>query len=257
MDAISGAREICISVPFLLYNCTGFPLVVSDCVNDVKGWGCTVPSCYNMGEDLVPIKKDGLGLLSSDQDFQIALNSDSRRNSSTSNHILSIRKSDDFHSSKYLPKPMDLSAASSALCGSPDKVELNAKETSTSSLIDLSGSSSRSNLNSLDYSEVEVDHNKVNGCMYSPVRNSSSSDIKVQVSRGKSGCDKETTEKCCWSSPFFLVPSTGSTSVLIPQVSKTSGYIVSVTSSAVAGPISGRTRIITFQPRYFPWLSLC
>lgn len=248
MDAVSGAREICISVPFLLYNCTGFPLIVSNCVNDMKGWGCTVPSCYNL-EDLLPVKKDGLGLLSSNQDFRTASHNDSLRNSSMNNHIVSIRKNVESHPSKYLCKPLNLSGASSALCGSPDKLELNAKETSVSNLTNLSGSSSRSNLKSPDY--VEIDHNKVSGCMYSPDPNSSSSDIKVQLSRGQSECLSESTENSFWSSPFFLIPSTGSTSVLVPQPSKNAGYIVSVTSSTVAGAISGRTRIITFQPRYF------
>lgn len=62
----------------------------------------------------------------------------------------------------------------------------------------------------------------------------------------------ENFPKHSWSAPFSLVPPTGSTSVLVPQPSKVSGYVLSV--SAVAAPFSGRTKVITFQPRYYPYI---
>lgn len=58
----------------------------------------------------------------------------------------------------------------------------------------------------------------------------------------------ENLQKRSWSAPFSLVPPTGSTSVLVPQPSMLSGYVLSV--SAVAAPFYGRTKIITFQPGY-------
>ncbi|GFY92309.1 vacuolar protein sorting-associated protein, putative [Actinidia rufa] len=74
MVAFSGAREICIFVPYLLYNCTGFPLIVSDCTKEMKRYGCIIPSCYDLGEqDILIGRKDGLGLLSSSQDHRILL----------------------------------------------------------------------------------------------------------------------------------------------------------------------------------------
>lgn len=68
MDAVSGSRELIISVPFLLYNCTGFPLALSSSGNEMKGYSCTIPSCYDLDEKNVPLKKkDGLSLIFSDQ----------------------------------------------------------------------------------------------------------------------------------------------------------------------------------------------
>ncbi|KAG8380914.1 hypothetical protein BUALT_Bualt06G0066200 [Buddleja alternifolia] len=70
MDAVSGAREIFISVPLLLFNCTGFSLVLSKSVNQMKGNSCVIPSCYNLDEQNILIeKKDGLGLVCPDQDI--------------------------------------------------------------------------------------------------------------------------------------------------------------------------------------------
>lgn len=67
MDAVSGAREIFIYVPYLLYNCTGFPLALTSSANEMKGYSCIIPSCYNLNEKNVVEKKDGLRLICSDQ----------------------------------------------------------------------------------------------------------------------------------------------------------------------------------------------
>ncbi|KAG8383675.1 hypothetical protein BUALT_Bualt04G0038500 [Buddleja alternifolia] len=67
MDAVSGAREIFISVPLLLFNCTGFSLVLSI---KSKGNSCVIPSCYNLDEQNILIeKKDGLVVVCPDQDI--------------------------------------------------------------------------------------------------------------------------------------------------------------------------------------------
>lgn len=69
MDAVSGSRELFISVPFLLFNCTGFPLALSSSGNEMKGFSCIIPSCYDLDEKNVLVKKkDGLSLILSDQD---------------------------------------------------------------------------------------------------------------------------------------------------------------------------------------------
>lgn len=68
MDAVSGAREIFIYIPFLLYNCTGFPLALTSSANEMKGYSCVIPSCYNLNEkNVLAEKKDGLRLICSDQ----------------------------------------------------------------------------------------------------------------------------------------------------------------------------------------------
>ncbi|XP_073032093.1 intermembrane lipid transfer protein VPS13 isoform X2 [Primulina eburnea] len=179
IDTFSGAREILISVPFLLYNCTGFSLALSNSVGETNGYSC-IPSCYNLDEQRMLVKKkDGLGLICPSQE---------------------------------LP-------ATGSTC------EPN------SSIPDFVGS----------------DCMKVNAYLFSPDPNSYSGDILVKLGR----CFPPVQDgypKSSWSAPFSLVPPAGSTDVLVPQPFSTSGYVISV--CAVAAPFSGRTKIITFQPRY-------
>lgn len=234
MDAASGAREIYISVPFLLYNCTAFPLVVSNCVGDMRGCGCTLPSCYDLEEDLIPSRKDGLSLLCSDQDFQITLHNSNMRNSFLNNRIISTRKVLETHSS--------------TLRGASHK-KISVEESTARNSTIMSGFSSQSNSKFPDF--VEFGHKRVGGCMYSPDFKTSSSDIKVQVSRGRPKGQKDSSQNYSWSGPFSLAPSTGSIRVPVPYQSPNGGYMIAVTSTVVTGPISGRTRMITFQPRYF------
>lgn len=215
MDAFSGARELCIFVPFLLYNCTGFSLIVSDSANEMKGNDCTIPSCYTLVEREVHVgRKDGLSLLSSDMDAStttpvIA----SLRNSSSKEHIVSTRKNVDTDSQRFQSKPMISSGSSTIIHEQSDK----------------------------------LDSGKVKACMYSPNPNPSESETMVRVRRSE--CLVENTLNSSWSSPFSLVPPSGSCSVLVPQPSTNAAFILSVTSSAVDGPFAGRTRAITFQPR--------
>lgn len=114
-----------------------------------------------------------------------------------------------------------------------------------------SGSSSEANLNTPDL--VESGSKKAAACLFSPDPDSYSGEVMVKLSRHIPSVI-ENLQKQSWSAPFSLVPSTGSTSVLVPQPSKVSGYVLSV--SAVAAPFSGRTKIITFQPRY-PLFIMC
>ncbi|KAK4437331.1 Vacuolar protein sorting-associated protein 13 [Sesamum alatum] len=180
MDAVSGAREILMTVPFLLYNCTGYSLILSNSVNEMKRYGCIIPSCYDLDEQKVLVdRKDGLGLICSDK---------------------------------------NLSAT---------------------------GSTSSTNLDSPDF--VKSGSRKVTACLFSPDPHSYSGEVTVKLSRYLPSV-LENIPKRSWSAPFSLVPPTGSTTVLVPQPSMASGCMLSV--SAMAAPFSGRTKIITFQPRY-------
>ncbi|KAA8547313.1 hypothetical protein F0562_003823 [Nyssa sinensis] len=250
MDALSGAREICIFVPFLLYNCTGFPLIVSNSANETKGHGCIIPSCYDLDEqDLLLGRKDGLGLLSSNQDLHVTSPCNgSLRNSSSKNHIVSTRKNVDPHYGKFFSRPLILSGSSTIFHEQADKHDFDAQKPSLNNLKDRLSSNIQSKL---VCSQIEqIDSKRIKGCMYSPNPNSSASEIMVRASRCLPECVTENMPKCSWSSPFLLVPPTGSTSVLVPHPDTNAAYVISVTSNAVAGPFTGRTRTITFQPRY-------
>lgn len=216
MDAFSGARELHIFVPFLLYNCTGFSLIVSDSGNEMKGNNFTIPSCYTLVEREVHLsRKDGLSLLSSDKDASATTPvTAGLRNSSSKEHIVSTRKNVNKDSQRFQSKPTISSFSSTIIHEQSDK----------------------------------HDSGKVKACMYSPNPSPSESETMVRVRRAEYFA--ENTLNSSWSSPFCLVPPSGSCSVLVPQQSTHAAYILSVTSSALNGPFAGRTRAITFQPRY-------
>nr|GEW57065.1 putative vacuolar protein sorting-associated protein 13E [Tanacetum cinerariifolium] len=233
MDASSGAREICIFVPFLLYNCCGFPLIIANSTNELTKHGCIVPSCYDLGEQDTHLgKQDGLSLLSSDQ----LLHNDGMRKFPLNNNLVSMRTSLVTYHGKFLKEPVSSSVTNH---GASDEMNINKEKGSVSR--------SQSNVKLIDFDETN--RKKVNFCMYSPVPDISSSEIMVRVSRCQSDMGVESTSDHAWSNQFFLVPPTGSATVLVPQSSNNASYVLSVASSAVAGPFSGRTRIINFQPR--------
>ncbi|CAH1424589.1 unnamed protein product [Lactuca virosa] len=222
MDAFSGAREICIFVPFLLYNCCGFPLMIANSTNDLTTRD-TLPSCYDLDEeDPFLGKKDGLGLLSSNQ---ILNNDGMTMRFPLNNNLVSTRK-ESFGSSGSNKKNIGT-----------QKPSLYDQE---KSLVP--------NSQKIDFDETS--RKKVNFRMYSPDPSIASSEIMVRVSRSHSESDVASTSNYTWSSQFFLVPPTGSTTVLVPRSSTNASYVISVASSAISGPYSGRTRIINFQPRY-------
>lgn len=246
MDAFSGAREIFISVPYLLYNCTGFSLIVSDCTTDMKGRGCVIPSCYDMGEeDLLLGKKDGLGLLSTTQGLQVeSATGDSLRKSSS---LVSTRKIMDPQTKMLFRRPL-ISGSSIMSQERSDIHDLDAHIAAVNSPKNRLCPSIESHLECSNLTETEC--KKVEACMYSPDPSSSATETMVRLSQYMPQCPPEKMPKYCWSSPFFLVQPTGSTNVVIPQLSGDAAYVISVTSSAVDGSFSGRTRAITFQPRY-------
>ncbi|KAH7688715.1 Vacuolar protein sorting-associated protein 13 [Dioscorea alata] len=67
MDPLSGAREICLSVPYLLYNCTGVPLTIIDNNHEKKGCPQVIPSSYYLsGHEQLLARRPGLACLYSE-----------------------------------------------------------------------------------------------------------------------------------------------------------------------------------------------
>lgn len=247
MDAFCGAREICISVPFLLFNCTGFPIVVSDSVNWTKGHFSVITSCYDMDEqDLILHKKDGLGIFSSNQYVDTTANSNSQLVAPLNNYL--VTKS---HDSKFpLAESIDFDNSTNF-----HRVSLKHDTYASKASLRRSKSytSSQSSLKSCGL--TEGDAWKVNCRMYSPIPSSSSSEIMVRLCRYVPNSLMNDIPNDSWSSAFALVPPTGSSGIMVPKPSRKSGYVISV--GAVAAPFFGRTRIITFQPRYSTMSILC
>ncbi|XVF82463.1 hypothetical protein PTKIN_Ptkin16aG0050400 [Pterospermum kingtungense] len=238
MDAFSGARELFIYVPFLLYNCTAFPLIISEFSNEMDRTVCTLPSCYNQVDDgLFQGTMDGLSLLFSDQHSSVGLPEiDSLGCSFSKGHIVSTRKTFDPQIGRRLKNP--LTSFSQKQTDRHDSLDLRTSNILKNQL----GSSTR-----LLGNNLEKECGLVKAHIYSPHPISAGSEIMVCISNF---LHSENMPNSPWSGPFPLVPPSGSTTILVPQPSSNAMFILSVTSSAIAGAFAGRTRAITFQPRY-------
>ncbi|KAI3918818.1 hypothetical protein MKX01_042138 [Papaver californicum] len=253
MDAFCGSRELSISAPFLLYNCTGYPLTIAESGAEMKGNGCTIPSCYYLfDEDQNLAKEYGLSVFSQEDSLANPPNIDNFSSSFSKKHTVSLRENLDLHLQRFLNRKfnsVDLSAQSVEYTECPD---LDARGTCLEKVNNLPSRSSQLKLSAEGNRGVSVDadNKKVKACMYSPQSSSSEGELMVKLATCLPECVTESNRSSMWSSPFFLVPSSGSTMVIVPRAFTSRALIMSVTSSLVAGPFSSRTRAITFQPRY-------
>ena len=70
-DAHSGARELCLSVPFLLYNCTDLLLTVTEISYERSGSTLLIPCSFELdGHTRHVLGKNGLSLVSEDPSIQ-------------------------------------------------------------------------------------------------------------------------------------------------------------------------------------------
>lgn len=72
MDANSGARELYLSVPFLLYNCTDLLLTITESSCERNGSTLVIPSSFELdGQTRHLLGKNGLFLVSEDPPIQL------------------------------------------------------------------------------------------------------------------------------------------------------------------------------------------
>ncbi|XP_056171449.1 uncharacterized protein LOC115688889 isoform X4 [Syzygium oleosum] len=250
LDAFSGARELFIFVPYLIYNCVGFPLSISNSADELKESLFTVPSCYELVEqEQVHIKKEGLSLLSCNHDHDSespASQTDCLWHDSSDNSIVPTWNDAVADGKRMARKPLIKSG--------PSIVHLEKDGKEDQRRISLfspnkgrhwSNQSSSSNLNIVDDG-----HGKAKGYAYSPHPSSSLGNNMVRLCRSLPKRVKEKLSSNLWSKPFPLIPASGFTSVLVPQPLQNAAYVISVTSSILSEPFAGKTRAITFQPRY-------
>lgn len=227
MDAYSGSRELLIFVPFILYNCIGFPLCVKEASSENDERGFVIPSYYDVAvTESLSYKKDGLSLLASSHDSHADVSHEPR--SDLNSHTISCRKDGNPNSLNFRRHSTFRSSSLGRLKRPPSsRVQSTWK---------CSGSCNN-------------EHEKVVPCLYSPSPNSSVNDVVVKVS----GCfPKDVREQMphsLWSNSFSLLPASGSSTIFVPQLTSNSAFILAVTSIAVAEPYVGRTNAITFQPR--------
>ncbi|KAI9110924.1 hypothetical protein K1719_018044 [Acacia pycnantha] len=246
MDAYSGSREVIISVPFLLYNCTGFPLCITEAISETKEQGTFIPSYYDVGENETLVgNKDGFSLLGSSHNSDADIPPHTR--SSLGNRVISIREKvsplRSFLSNPFFPENCQENAGR--------KTSINNSKLHSSCLSSSkSGLSSKVPSTSKTLGSGHHVHEKVGPCIYSPNPVSSINNVLVKVSRCWPGYVMENSPHSLWSSPFSLSPPSGSSNVLVPQSSTNSAFILAMTSTSVVESYAGRINAITFQPRY-------
>ncbi|PIA28371.1 hypothetical protein AQUCO_07100036v1 [Aquilegia coerulea] len=228
MDAFCGAREICIFVSFLLYNCTGLPITVADLGHEREG--CTMPPCYHLIEmDQHQGRKDSPIRFSSTQDSY-----------ATPPYIDSISDvSSKKHSILSSESPIQRSRRGREFINSDSSKHLHHP------LVDHDLVFHGASLNNVsrEYFEkgryktdlVDIEGRKVKACMYFPHSSSSASELMVRLSICMPNYFTDSKASSVWSSPFYLVPASGSTCVVVPKTNTSGAFIVSVTSNPLAG----------------------
>lgn len=243
-DAFSGARELSIYVPFLLYNCTGFPLLISEYGSQINRVPSVISSSYDMGEQELYQTIDGLHLVSSIEGSRVS--NPHVIECSSSSHVISTRNGVNPQKQRFRYNSLISENSKESLhehSSENDYKTQNASFNSSKNRLSSSGGDLR-NHNFMGY-----DRGKVGADMYSPVPFSAINELMVMLSRAQPDYVPENTSNLVWSSPFFLVPPSGSTTVLVPQSLPNAAFMISLTSSVVAGPLTGRSSAITFQPR--------
>ncbi|BAT73681.1 hypothetical protein VIGAN_01119500 [Vigna angularis var. angularis] len=236
MDAYSGSRELIFFVPFILYNCMGFPLCVMEHTGEMNERGFVIPSYCDMGENvMLSYKKGGLSLLSSNYELPVEHNP----RSDMKNHIISCREDGSTNSIGNYHKNLGRHQR---------KVDSIFRNPSSGRLKSTLSSSIQSTWK--DSGSGNHEHEKVQPCIYSPSPDSSVNDAFVKVSRCFPEDIKQRMPYSLWSNPFSLLPPSGSSTILVPQLTSNSAFILAMTSNSVAEQYAGRTNAITFQPRY-------
>ncbi|KAL6659540.1 hypothetical protein ACP70R_003580 [Stipagrostis hirtigluma subsp. patula] len=197
MDARSGARELYLSVPFLLYNCTDLLLTITESSYERSGSTLVIPSSFELdGHTRHLLEKSGLSLVSEDTSVQ------------------------------HFPSKMSQLDFADGCCSSSEK-------------------SFTTNSESIKKESDE----EVKAYMFAPDGHTPATELLVKLNACLPNNGTETTRRD-WSSPFLLVPASGSTNVTVPQSSTSGAFLVAATSIPVSTELFGRTRAIAFRPRY-------
>ncbi|KAH7665768.1 Glycine--tRNA ligase protein [Dioscorea alata] len=253
MDPLSGAREICLSVPYLLYNCTGVPLNIIDNNHEKKGCPQVIPSSYYLsGHEQLLARRPGLACLYSEiHSHSLPPEHKNFVYPFLTNRSLSTIKT----ANLYSHKDLRLNFASPVSDWQSCDCDSNSPVVKGKSFHDSGSSGSEINLLTLSGKQgsgsalPNIDGKMVEAYMYAPPGQNSSPELTVKLSASLPQCSSQIIPNPMWSSSISLVPESGSTNVSIPQPWGSGAFLVSVTSFSVATELSRRTWAVTFQPR--------
>ncbi|KAG4977288.1 hypothetical protein JHK84_036989 [Glycine max] len=238
MDAYSGSRELIFFVPFILYNCMGFPLCVTEATGETNEREFVIPSYFDGGEnETLSYKKDGLSLLTSNRELPVEVPHNPR--SYMKNHTISYREDGSANSIGNYHKNLGRQHS---------KIDSIFRNSSSGKLKSMLSSKIQSTWK--DSGSGNHEREKVQPCIYSPSPDSSVNDAFVKVCRCFSEDAKEQLPYSLWSNPFSLLPPSGSSTILVPQLTSNSAFILAMTCNSVTEQYAGRINAITFQPRY-------
>ncbi|XP_019702812.1 uncharacterized protein [Elaeis guineensis] len=247
MDAFCGAREICLSVPYLLYNCTGLLLTIVDSSHERNGSAFVIPSNYYVvGHRQLSSEEHGLAFLSSEIESSAGPVDINNSVNSLKNFAISAQENYNMYSYRPLTShfPSKLSYGNST-----DGIEASHYSLTDSGISRDPVCSSRKIGDGAPFVQNVV-NGRAKAYMYAPCGHIPVTELSVRLSASLPQNKSENSSRPIWSNPFPLVPASGSTNVTIPQPDASGAFLISAISIPVAGELSGRTRAITFQPRY-------
>ncbi|KAL5726588.1 hypothetical protein ACHQM5_009620 [Ranunculus cassubicifolius] len=234
IDALCGARKLCIFVPYLLYNCTGLPINVAQVGDETKGF--TFPPCDELIEmDQHLSREHSPVLLRSKQELHASP-------PNIGNNIWNV-------SSVKQPISLPANHQSGKNTGNSwsDIRQVSSRNLKMQEIRFQTRFSADSENGSHLYAMESV---TPKACMYFPRSTSSGGEHMVRLSVCMPHFLTDSKKRVMWSNPFYLVPSGASSCVIVPLVNTSAAYMLSATSIPLAGPLSGRTSAFIFQPRY-------
>jgi hypothetical protein len=259
LDAFCGSRELCLSVPFWLYNCSGLTLEAMDGDMDEKVDHRVVYSSYSdLKQEQLMTAKSGMAIACSDLLSTVGVDNDVtyRRGIYRENRDMPCKIWNHLPCRKIISNCVVAHGSTSRSSGYFEDTSLG-----------ISGFSSFDGnhrwprkgdnmpFSNLEDGKIEVSGKgidqipKFHTCMHSPAKGLQTSEATLRLRISQSKFVKDTTEGSAWSHPFSLNPPNGSTPVLIPQPFSTGAVIISAIRTPVLGACAGRTTAITFQPR--------
>lgn len=228
VDTVSGTREICISVPFWIYNCSYLNLAVIDGDVDVLS---------GRQKHLGPIAMDGAS--KEEEQSEMIFESTLRPG------LAGLQAGED--------QGVEISY------GRFPKRGLNIiSQHSSSSPYKTTSLSHRRLCIATPREEVQDKIEKIDGSegklvahMYSPVKGTEASEhrLRARVLQAAHMESPRSVEQL-WSRPFSVELPDGSTTVTIPQPHNNGAYMFSVICTPALGACAGKTKTLTFRPRY-------
>lgn len=236
VDTISGTREFCISVPFWIYNCSFLNIAVMDGDVDVLSGRQKI-----LGK--IALEGAGSKQEQSDMVFESTLRPGLAGLETGEGQAMGKSYG------RFPKRGLRIISNSPCLTTAPlhNKLPFDGLE-----------------------EQLHVKNRKLDECegiliphIFSPVKGTEASEHRLRV-RIMQPVHMDTCQSVeqLWSSPFPLNLADGTTRVTIPQAHSQGAYVFSVICTSVLGIGAGKTKTITFRPRYsvlsdMGWLLVC